>query len=154
MSHDETAFLEAPRPAPPMPGPLPLVEPVHDGARLVALIVRAEAGAPRTQFLTPPGLTQQAGFVVHPAGGEIPRHVHVPVERRVTGTPEVILVREGLLEADLYSEARDYLGTWFLAPGDILLLASGGHGFRCLDDTVLFEVKQGPYTGLAEKERF
>ena len=30
----------------------------------------------------------------------------------------------------------------------------GGHGFRMIEDTVLFEIKQGPYGGPAEKERF
>ena len=41
-----------------------------------------------------------------------------------------------------------------LLPGDIMLMVGGGHGFRMLEDTVLLEVKQGPYTGLDEKERF
>jgi hypothetical protein len=31
---------------------------------------------------------------------------------------------------------------------------TGGHGFRMLEDTVLLEVKQGPYGGQAEKSRF
>ena len=35
-----------------------------------------------------------------------------------------------------------------------MLMISGGHGFRMLEDTVLFEVKQGPYTGLDEKKWF
>jgi hypothetical protein len=41
-----------------------------------------------------------------------------------------------------------------LETGDIILLVAGGHGFRCLEDTVLLEIKQGPYTGLVEKEAF
>ena len=35
-----------------------------------------------------------------------------------------------------------------------MLMVGGGHGFRMLEDTVFLEVKQGPYTGLDEKERF
>jgi hypothetical protein len=38
--------------------------------------------------------------------------------------------------------------------GDILIAVSGGHGFRVLEDTVLLEIKQGPYPGGAEKARF
>jgi hypothetical protein len=38
--------------------------------------------------------------------------------------------------------------------GDVLLLVKGGHGFRMLEETVFVEIKQGPYTGLDEKERF
>jgi hypothetical protein len=35
-----------------------------------------------------------------------------------------------------------------------VIFVDGGHGFRILEDTVLLEVKQGPYTGLEEKEFF
>jgi len=35
-----------------------------------------------------------------------------------------------------------------------MLMVTGGHGFRMLENTVFLEVKQGPYTGLEEKERF
>jgi hypothetical protein len=38
--------------------------------------------------------------------------------------------------------------------GDVMLMVGGGHGFRMLEDTVLLEIKQGPYTGENEKERF
>ena len=36
----------------------------------------------------------------------------------------------------------------------MLLLASGGHGFECLEETEMFEIKQGPYAGDADKTRF
>jgi len=35
-----------------------------------------------------------------------------------------------------------------------VLLVSGGHGFRQLEDTVFLEIKQGPYPGAVEKEAF
>ena len=35
--------------------------------------------------------------------------------------------------------------------GDIVLLLGGAHGFRMLEDTVLFEVKQGPYIPKKDK---
>ena len=38
--------------------------------------------------------------------------------------------------------------------GDIVLLLGGAHGFRMIEDTILFEVKQGPYAGEADKKRF
>jgi hypothetical protein len=33
-------------------------------------------------------------------------------------------------------------------------MVGGGHGFRMLENTVLLEVKQGPYTGIDEKRLF
>ena len=55
---------------------------------------------------------------------------------------------------DLYDEERRHVATRELRAGDVILIAAGGHGFRMLEDTVLLEVKQGPYVGLDEKERF
>jgi hypothetical protein len=36
----------------------------------------------------------------------------------------------------------------------VILLASGGHGFTMLEPTEIIEVKQGPYAGTEDKERF
>jgi hypothetical protein len=72
----------------------------------------------------------------------------------VVGTQEVIIVRSGRCEIDLYDSDRRHVATRELDTGDVIIIASGGHGFRMLEDTVLLEVKQGPYTGLDEKERF
>jgi len=130
------------------------IERIEKKGTLIAYIIRAEKMPEQTEFITPDDVKQQVGFVVYPKGGEIKRHVHVPIERHLIGTSEVILVRKGLLELDLYTENKELLGTWELRKGDLLLLISGGHGFRCLEDTVLLEIKQGPYTGLVEKEHF
>ena len=36
----------------------------------------------------------------------------------------------------------------------MILLVSGGHGFECLDEVEMLEVKQGPYAGEEDKTRF
>ncbi len=120
----------------------------------LAYIIRAEINPERTTFLTPPEFKQQVGFVVYPAGGEIQRHVHRPLERHLVGTSEVLVVRRGRCEIDIYNDARELVAMRELHQGDIMLMVNGGHGFRMIEDTVLLEVKQGPYTGLEEKERF
>ena len=63
-------------------------------------------------------------------------------------------MRQGRCILDLYGEDRVLLTSRELVAGDAVLLIEGGHGFRMLEDTVLFEVKQGPYGGVAEKVRF
>jgi hypothetical protein len=107
-----------------------------------------------TTFFTPPEFKQQVGFVVYPQGGVIARHVHRPLERHLVGTSEVIVVRSGRCELDIFDDDRTLVATRELAAGDVMLMVGGGHGFRMLEDTVLLEVKQGPYTGIEEKERF
>jgi hypothetical protein len=125
----------------------------HDGREL-AYIIRATFPVDATTFLTPPEFKQQVGYVVYRAGGEVERHVHSPLERRLVGTSEVLLVKSGRCLVDIYSGDRELVATRELHPGDLMLMVDGGHGFRMLEDTVLLEIKQGPYTGIEEKERF
>ena len=120
----------------------------------LAYIIRGELNPTQTTFLTPPEFKQQVGFVVYPAGGKIQRHVHRALERHLIGTSEVLIVRRGRCEIDIYNNERKLVATRELGQGDIMLMVDGGHGFRMLEDTVFLEVKQGPYTGLDEKERF
>lgn len=117
-------------------------------------IVRAELIPTKTTFLTPPEFKQQVGYVVYPSGGEIARHVHRSIERKLMGTSEVLVVKKGHCLIDIYNDDHELLATRDLYPGDVMLMVGGGHGFRMLEDTVLLEIKQGPYTGIDEKERF
>lgn len=125
----------------------------HEGKPLV-LIVRAAYQPEKTEFLTPPEFKQQVGFVVYPEGGTIRRHDHRPLERHLIGTSEVLLIRSGRCEIDIYNEQREHVATRELRTGDIMLMVGGGHGFRMIEDTVFLEIKQGPYTGVDEKETF
>ena len=120
----------------------------------IATVIRSRYLPQATTFVTPDGFYQQAGFVVYPKGGEIKRHMHIQIQRHLVGTPETLLVKRGKLYADLYDFEKQPLKTVLLEEGDIILLVGGGHGFRCIEDTVLFELKQGPFTGLKEKELF
>jgi len=121
---------------------------------LLACLIRGGREFRETTFPTPADVPLQVGFVVYPAGGEVARHEHVPVERHLDRTCEVLVVRSGRCEIDLYDRQRRLVATKTLERDDVILLVDGGHGLRMSADTVLLEVKQGPYTGLAEKERF
>jgi hypothetical protein len=118
------------------------------------VIIRAALQPTQTTFLTDDSLYQQVGFVVYPAGGEVVRHDHRPIRRVLVGTAEVLVIREGRCEVDLYDELRNLVATRELTQGDVIVLVAGGHGFRILEDTTFLEVKQGPYTGIDEKETF
>jgi hypothetical protein len=120
----------------------------------LAYIIRSQLNPTQTTFVTPPQFKQQVGFVVYPAGGEIQRHVHRALERHLVGTSEVLILRQGRCEIDIYNNERELVATRELRQGDIMLMVDGGHGFRMTEDTVFLEVKQGPYTGIDEKERF
>jgi quercetin dioxygenase-like cupin family protein len=130
------------------------VEHITSAGRPLAYIIRAELAPDATTFITPPEFKQQVGLVVYPQGGEIARHSHVQVERHLKGTSELLVVRSGRCELDVYDDDHSLVATRVLNPGDVMLMVGGGHGFRMLEDTVLLEVKQGPYVGLTEKVLF
>jgi hypothetical protein len=130
------------------------VEAIRQDDRLLCLVVRPPPRLERTTFVTPDELNLQLGFIVTPRGGAVPRHSHRPVERRVTGTSEVVMVRSGRCTVDIYDDARNLVASRELAAGDIVVLVAGGHAFTMAEDTVLMEVKQGPYAAGGDKERF
>jgi mannose-6-phosphate isomerase-like protein (cupin superfamily) len=131
-----------------------VIEPILADGVVLAYIVRGGKLPEQTTFLTPSDCNLQVGHVVYPAGGEITRHVHLPIERHIVGSTEVLIVERGRCEVDIYAEDRRLIQTRELRTGDIIIAVGGGHGFRALEDLVLLEVKQGPYPGGAEKERF
>jgi hypothetical protein len=130
------------------------VEAISAHGRLLAYVIRASYNPSQTTFPTPPELNLQVGLIVYPEGGEVPRHSHRPIERHLVGTAEVIVVRDGGCALDVYDDGGELVATRELSTGDVMLMVGGGHGFRMLEPTVLLEVKQGPYTGIDEKERF
>lgn len=130
------------------------VEIISAGDLPLAYIVRARWMPGETTFLTPDDFGQQIGMIVYGAGKEIQPHVHLPVVREVHGTTECIVVRKGACLLDLYDDQRNPVCSRELQQGDIALLIAGGHGFRMTEDTVLFEVKQGPFVNGRDKSKF
>lgn len=128
------------------------MEPITWDGRVLAYVIRGAMTPEKTVFPTPPELELQVGFVVYEAGGVIAPHRHVPITRNIERTCEVIVVRKGRCEVDIYNDNRQVVATRELSTGDLLITVSGGHGFRMVEDTILLEVKQGPYFGLDEKE--
>ncbi len=55
---------------------------------------------------------------------------------------------------DFYNDRQIYLESRVLSSGDVILLASGGHGFEVLEELEMIEIKQGPYVGGQDKTRF
>lgn len=126
---------------------------VHQG-KPICIIIRAKPQPEATTFYTPDTFNLQVGKIIYPAQGEIARHTHRAVTRTVHNTSEVLVVQKGRMIVDLYTDDRTLLCSRETSTGDVIVLMGGGHGFRLIEDTILVEVKQGPYGGLQEKDRF
>jgi len=120
----------------------------------LAIIIRASYKKEGISFFTPGDFSQQLGYMNRPKGYVIDPHVHNLVERKVTLTQEVLYVKAGKVRVDFYNDEQDYLESRIIETGDVILLASGGHGFEMLEHTEMIEIKQGPYCGDEDKVRF
>jgi len=130
------------------------VQQVMHGDQLLAIVISHHFSEPGIHFFTPNELSQQLAYMKYAKGKVIPAHVHNPVHRDVFFTQEVLVIQQGKLRVDFYSDQRDYLESRVLQAGDVILLVTGGHGFEVLEDIEMIEVKQGPYVGDQDKTRF
>jgi len=131
-----------------------MIEHVYCNAMLSALILRSSYHGEGIEFFTPDDFSQQLAYMNRPAGYRIAPHIHNKVKREVFFTQEVLFIKKGKVKVDFYDEDNTYFDTRILATGDVILLASGGHGFEMLEPTEMIEVKQGPFAGENDKTRF
>lgn len=127
---------------------------ICNNEKILAVIINSSFADPGIHFFTPPHFSQQLACMCHPAGKTIEPHVHNAIQREVFYTQEVLFIKRGRLRVDFYGDDRCYLESRMLGAGDVILLASGGHGFEVLEDLEMIEVKQGPYAGDGDKTRF
>lgn len=131
-----------------------MIENILCNATLMAIIIRSDFKQDGITFFTPDEFSQQLGYMNRPKGYVIEPHIHTHLERKVLYTQEVLLIKSGLVRVDFYDETQNFLESRFLYEGDVILLASGGHGFEIMEDAEIIEIKQGPYSSENDKVRF
>lgn len=119
---------------------------------LIAVVIRKKANAEGVEFFTPPDFSQQVGLLRHKKGSLVKPHVHKIVHRKVAITQEVLHIKKGKIAVLLYDEAKRHIATRILTSGDTIILASAGHGIKVLRESLILEIKQGPYAGVDDKE--
>jgi len=132
-----------------------MIEKIIYKKKLYAIIVKGKYRNKKgLTFFTPNNATQQFGYINHKKDYIIKPHKHKKRLTKILTTTEVILLLKGSLRVDFYTESKKYLFSKIINKGDIILLASGGHGFKVLKDAQMIEVKQGPYSLSKDKIKF
>jgi quercetin dioxygenase-like cupin family protein len=130
------------------------IETISHQGKLLCILIPADPAPETTEFYTSPAAPLQVGKIVYSAGSTISRHSHPDNGRQITVTSEVLLVQKGRMIVDIYAEDHTLLCSRQMSTGDVVVFSAGAHGFHFLEDTVLLEVKQGPYDGDKDKEVF
>jgi anti-sigma factor ChrR (cupin superfamily) len=131
-----------------------MIDIIKKNNAILSVIIRENYRSEGIEFFTPDDFSQQLGYMNRKKGYSIPPHRHNIVERKVTLTQEVLYIKSGKVRVDFYDDDQVYLESRILNKGDVILLATGGHGFEMLEDSEMIEVKQGPYVGEEDKVRF
>jgi len=131
-----------------------MIENIVSNNTLLSIIIRSNYQSEGIKFFTPDNFSQQLAYMNRKKNYVIPPHTHNKVQRNVELTQEVLLIKKGKVRVDYYDDNKKYLESRILNQGDVVLLASGGHGFEMIEDSEMIEVKQGPYAGKEDKIRF
>ena len=130
-----------------------MYEIMYDGVVKARFIKSEDAWNEGLNFFSNSDEFVLVGSWVYKSGTVLKAHNHNQVLRQINRTQEVLFVRSGSLEAQIYSEKDELIEKLVLNKGDVLILLSGGHGYEILEDnTSVLEIKNGPYLG-AEVDR-
>lgn len=119
-----------------------------------AILITSNHSVEGIEFYSPPDFPQQLGAMKRPKGYVVKAHVHNVIDRNISLTQEVLVLRSGHLRVRLFDSNLVENTSFEMRSGDVLLLASGGHEITMLEESVLVEVKQGPYLGIDDKTHF
>jgi len=122
--------------------------------KILAIIIKNDFKQEGIAFFTDNNFSQQLGYMNRPEGYIIAPHRHNLVPRKVVLTQETLFIKSGKIRVDFYDDKQNYLESRIVVKGDIVLLATGGHGFKMIERSEIVEVKQGPYVGEMDKVRF
>lgn len=114
--------------------------------QVFASIFRCSEVEPGVHFFTGNDNSLQVGKQLRPSGEVIRPHRHRPVKIHRDGTlQEVLYIERGKVKVIFYDNQGKEFDARILNSGDLILLMKGGHGFEMLEETVMIEIKQGPY---------
>ncbi|MBI4287977.1 MAG: hypothetical protein HY671_06085 [Chloroflexi bacterium] len=124
-----------------------MLETIEARGQVFALVIRCGHRSQGVEFYSRPEYALQLGLLQHPKDAEIKPHIHHSATRSISEVQEVLHIERGRIEAEFFTSSGEPVASCLLNEGDTILLVSGGHGFRVLDEATILEIKQGPYEG-------
>jgi hypothetical protein len=118
---------------------------------VIAVIVRAKHHVDNVEFLSQEDDPLQVGLLRRHAKQSAAAHRRSYKPQTVSVMQQVIYVIQGELRLTLYDEKTELaILELNMSDGDIALLKKHAHGVDFLAETLILEVKQGPYPGVKD----
>lgn len=131
-----------------------MIKNIEFNNEVLAIIISPNYEKKGIEFYTPDDYSQQVGYMNRDKNYVIEPHVHLRQSRNINYTNEVLIVKKGKVKVDFYTDLKEFIKSEIIKTGDLILLIKGGHGFEFLEESQIIEIKQGPYIGEIDKERF
>lgn len=131
-----------------------MIKQITDNKNNIIAIITSSNGVDSTTFFTDNKCPQQVGYIVKNKDDIIQKHYHKQITKTVIDMVEILYVISGRCLIDFYDCNQTFISNVEVNKNDLIVMLSGGHGFKMLEDTVFLEVKNGPYLGVEERIRF
>lgn len=127
---------------------------VNKDIALLAINRRGEISEDRNDICSENELLQISTKLLK-RGTTFKPHKHNELERTTNTTHEAWIVLEGSIGATFWDIDDQVVFETVLSAGDCAVVFKAGHGFEVLEDnTILYEVKNGPYYGQLKDKKF
>lgn len=83
--------------------------------------------------------------IKQPQGTLVKPHVHKPVTRHTLNLQECLIVKKGKIKIFLYGPDKKIFRRILLKQGQAYITISGGHSMEFLEDSEIYEIKNGPF---------
>ncbi len=122
------------------------VEKIFHGKKLIAIVFKKKLQVKELEFFTDDESPFQIGAHNRKKGVKLTPHIHYLKKPIIINSlQEWLLVTEGKILVTLYTEKGEIIDKKTLSEGDSILLIEHGHGVEFLQNSKIFEIKQGPF---------
>ena len=127
---------------------------VNEDIPLLSINRRKEISEDRSDMCSETELLQISTKLLK-KGTTFKPHKHNELERTSKTTHEAWIILEGSIRAKFWDIDDELIFETILNSGDCAVVFRAGHGFEVLEDnTILYEVKNGPYYGQLKDKTF
>ncbi len=127
------------------------IKKVEHNGELLAIIIKGDDYKEGVTFPTDDSSPMQLGLHNQKKGTILTPHIHFPLKNISLEKTEAFYIKKGKVKITLYTKNKEKIEEIIAEEGNIAYLTAG-HGFEFLKDTIMFELKQGPYTN-KEKDK-